>query len=193
MDGSRWCPHPKGRTRHYFHVPKSKKEYQQSAALTLKRINRWKDAVRKAADKHGVPAHLVAAIISRETLGLDRWSLPPPKGQLGDRGYGHGPMQIDKRSFPDWCAAWRAGKLSTEDGIEKGAEVLATKLEEVKRALPSLGISQQLFAAVAAYNCGTSNVVAAHKRGLALDAYTTGKDYATDVMARAEIFASAGL
>lgn len=171
-------------------MSKTEADYQRSAGLTAKRILRWTGAIKTAAQTFDLPPEVIAAIISRETLGLDKWSLPPPKGQLGDQGYGHGPMQIDKRSFPEWCREWREGKLTTEDGIRKGSEVLRAKLDEVARLIPTLPPEKRLEAAVAAYNCGTGNVRAAHKRGLALDAYTTGRDYACDVLARAQVFAA---
>jgi hypothetical protein len=163
-----------------------------AAERTLARLERWKDIIIKQASAHGHDPAIVAAIISRETSAMDRWCLPPPKGILGDNGFGHGPMQIDKRSFPEWCALWAKGTLTLEDGIKKGCEVLWQKQAAIKRLIPDLRDALALRAAIAAYNCGEGNVRKAVRNQRDLDAYTTGKNYSLDVLARAEVFRTKG-
>jgi hypothetical protein len=150
------------------------------------------EAIQSSAARHGLDPAIVAAVISRETGGNPRWCLPPPRGQLGDGGHGHGPMQIDDRSFPDWCSRWRAGELDVADGIEQGCEVLASKLAEVARlAASALPVQLWLQAGIAAYNCGSGRAVRALAKGADPDLCTTGSDYSKDVLAQAEVFRSA--
>lgn len=164
----------------------------EAAAITFKRIVRWKEAISKEATAIGVPSSVVAAIISRETSGLDIYCQPPPTGRLGDGGAGAGPMQIDVRSFPAWHALWKTGQLKVEDGIHMGCHVLALKLGEAKKLWPEVDVTEQLHRAIAGYNCGTYNVAKALKNKREIDAYTTGHDYSTDVVARASYFLEKG-
>ena len=163
-----------------------------SAALCAKRVSRWAATIKAEAKKVGVPSAIVAAIITRETAALDKFCNPPPLGQLGDAGYGHGPMQIDKRSFPAWCEAWSAGKLKLEEGIVQGCEVLRLKRRSIDRLMPEMPLELRLRAAIAAYNCGEGNVRRAYRAKKDLDVYTTGKNYSKDVLERAEYYASHG-
>lgn len=135
----------------------------------------------------------MAALISRETAGLDRYCFPPPKGVGGDAGHGWGPCQIDIRAFPKWCDDWKAGRLQIQNGIAMGYQVLNEKINRVKNllALP-LKSENILRYAIAAYNCGEGNVRRAHLDGLDIDAFTTGKNYSKDVLDRASYFLENG-
>lgn len=165
---------------------------KEAAAQTLARIVRWQADIKKHAQEFDLQPSVVAAIISRETAGLTMFCEPPPKGQLGDKGYGHGPMQIDKRSFPEWCTEWAAGKLTISDGIRMGCKVLRQKLNTVEKLIPDLPKEKLLEAGVSSYNCGESNVRKAYKNEKPLDAYTTGKNYGTDTLERAAYFRDNG-
>lgn len=165
----------------------------QAAAETSARIARWKTIIQAHAKTLGFAPSLVAAIISRETAGLDVWCLPPSQGgKLGDNGFGHGPMQIDKRSFPAWCEYWRAGRYETADGIQQGCKVLAAKVRSISALVPEMPPNLRLRAAVAAYNCGEGNVRKAYRAKKDLDVYTANSNYSKDVMERAMYFASIG-
>lgn len=167
-----------------------------SALACEKRVRRWETIIKAEAAKVEVPAAVVAAIITRETAALDKFCNPPKKdgtgGQLGDSGYGHGPMQIDKRSFPVWCEAWRSGNLTIEDGIRQGCLVLKQKLKALRVLVPEIPEELRLRAAIAAYNCGEGNVRKAFRAGKDIDTYTTGKDYSKDVLERASYYAAHG-
>lgn len=166
---------------------------EERAKKALPNLLRWKDSIKKEAKAINVPASLVAAIISRETDALDRFCLPPQEGgKLGDKGYGHGPMQIDKRSFPEWCTKWREGKLTTADGIAMGCTVLKQKMRSISRLVPEMPEDLRLRAAVAAYNCGEGNVRKAYRAQKSVDAYTAHANYSQDVLERAKFFASVG-
>jgi len=164
--------------------------YGSSAAeQTMHDVERMADAIRSAAKAHSLDPSIVAGIISRETFALDEYCQPPPHGRDGDDGHGHGPMQVDDRSFPDWCSDWDNGRLSVTDGILKGCEILRSKFDEVARLIPGLPSNQNIRAAVAAYNCGTVGVRRALSQGLDVDARTTDANYSADVLERAKVFA----
>lgn len=92
----------------------------------------------------------------------------------GSDGHGCGLMQIDDRAWRKWCATHNA--FDPKQNIPMGAYVLATALKR---------FPGNLRAGVAAYNCGSGNVV----KGLLRvppdpDFYTTGHNYGADVLAR---------
>lgn len=167
-----------------------------TAADDASRLEHYREAICAAAVKHGVPAAVLAGIIAREShagAALDS------RGR-GDDGHGHGLTQIDDRSFPAWCAAWREVWIGAEHSlgagitaIEKGAEVLAEKLRYLRAHYdggsamrPDMLEAELLHAAVAAYNAGETRVARALRKGLPFDTLTTGGDYSADVLARAE-------
>jgi hypothetical protein len=164
---------------------------QREANEDKARIAVYAAAIKAAAAKHGVRADILAGIISRETRCHPRWVQPPPHGRLGDYGNGHGPGQIDRGSYAEWCKDWRAGLLTPEDGIDKAAEVLADKLVKVtaltakmkKKPTPD----ELLRAACAAYNTGEVRASNCLIDGKDVDRYTTGRDYSADVLIRAKI------
>ena len=142
-----------------------------------KYIEPYWDAINVCAKYYGLDPFIIAGIGDRET----RWGTHPackPKGPecTGDNGHGRGLMQIDDRFHSEWIktGAWK----DPRQNINYACNLL-------KANLASLG---DLRAAVAAYNCGAGNVGKALRRGLDVDAYTTGKDYSADVLKRAEKF-----
>jgi hypothetical protein len=161
------------------------------AELQYKQLRRWKTRIDAEAKAIGVDPWLIAAIISRETAVSNRYCLPPQEGgKLGDAGFGHGPMQIDKRSFPEWCERWRNGQLLTGDGIAMGCQVLKQKMRSIARLIPEMPESERLRAAVAAYNCGEGNVRRHYRAKQDIDRSTAHGHYSKDVFERAEIFKS---
>jgi soluble lytic murein transglycosylase-like protein len=56
--------------------------------------NGWLQTFKKAAEKYDFPPEVLLAIASRETN---------MRNIIGDGGHGYGIMQIDDRSFPEWC------------------------------------------------------------------------------------------
>lgn len=136
---------------------------------------------------------------SRETNLDPKWITKP-----GDKGNGFGLMQIDKRSFPEFTSTdkWKDARL----GILYGAKVLMQKWNDVqngagkrlsvtssktgKRSIftgPVVsGVAAQQVT-IAAYNAGRWPMYS-YANGNNPDQYTTGKDYSSDVMARARVF-----
>jgi hypothetical protein len=72
---------------------------------------------RSAAERYQLPPEILLAIASRETN---------MRNIIGDGGHGYGIMQIDDRSFPEWCNSglWK----DVNAAIQKGA------LDVLKRA-----------------------------------------------------------
>lgn len=166
---------------------------KEAAAACATRVEKMKPAIIIHSIEFNLHPAIVAGVITRETSALSRFCLPPNQGgQLGDGGKGHGPMQIDVGSFPEWCAGWRASAYSTADGIRQGCYVLREKLDEVAKRFPVADAEAQVRYAVAAYNCGTGGVAKALKAGLDVDARTTGHDYSRDVIERAKFFTDNG-
>jgi soluble lytic murein transglycosylase-like protein len=125
-----------------------------------------------ASIRAGVPRNLLLAVASREShMGqlLDA-------NYLGDGGNGMGIMQIDRRYHPGFAASVHPSDHSKN--VLKGAQILK---EEISR------FNGNVYAALAAYNSGATNVQNAIRYGLDADYYTTGKDYAKDVLSRYEI------
>lgn len=122
----------------------------------------------EAANRYGLDEELLMGIASRETH-MGRLL----KNSLGDRGFGFGIMQIDKRFYPEFTSRVRPNDHRAN--IMKGAEIFA---EELRR------FDGNVQAALAAYNAGPGNVQAAIDRGLDPDTPTTGGDYGKDVLDR---------
>lgn len=148
------------------------------------------EAFGAAAKAYEFPTSLLMAIASRETN---------MRNIIGDGGHGYGIMQIDDRSFPDWCHSGQWTDASA--GIWKGALVLDGKLEQVRAGqgktlkvggktftgASHLSNEQILTIAVAGYNSGLWAYYCYSKFQDA-DRKTTGKNYSSDVLSRAAIF-----
>jgi len=130
-----------------------------------------------AGEKCNVPASVLAAIASREShVGavLD--------GVWGDHGNGFGIMQVDKRYHQ------LAGSLAdpaSQEHIDQAAGIFASCLKKVEQNHPDWEDGYVLKGAAAAYNFGVDNVQT--KAGI--DIGTTGNDYGSDVLARAQFYA----
>ena len=78
--------------------------------------NGWIKTFKSAAATYQFPPEVLMAIASRETN---------MRNIIGDGGHGYGLVQIDDRSFPEWCNSglWKDPLA----GIHKGALVLHSK------------------------------------------------------------------
>jgi len=146
-----------------------------SQQLARARERGWIAFFAEAAQTFNFPVALLIAIASRETN---------MRNIIGDNGHGHGIMQIDDRSFPDFTSSPRA--KDPRQNILKGGEVLNGK----RRFLSNKGVSGDLLmrGSVAAYNGGESRVFTAIKEGRNVDSVTTNRNYSADVLARSGIF-----
>ena len=128
-----------------------------------------------AANMHGVPADILAAMASRESRAgkhLDASGYDPEK-----KAYGI--MQIDERYHKR-----RGKKPDSQEHINQAAEILSKNKKEIDKKFPKWTEDQRMRAAVAAYNFGVGNV----KSWEGLDVGTTGGDYSADVMERARVY-----
>jgi hypothetical protein len=146
---------------------------------------RW-DAVREVAhegENDGIGISLLVAIGLRET-----WM----NNIEGDGGHGKGWLQVDNRAFPAWLkshAGCKSGSWSFAKGhhayesgyvpgLTAGTHLAITLLRGniagARRARVPAG--SRIRVAVAGYNCGLGNALAAYKGG-SVDARTTGRDY----------------
>jgi peptidoglycan hydrolase-like protein with peptidoglycan-binding domain len=168
----------------------------------LEETPKYRGFIDKAAVKFGFQPSLIAGIGSRES----HWGLfLTPSGQTGtgDRvgrrfptqfrsgplpsdggGFGRGLMQID---FDAHEFARTGNWRDPEANILYGASVLADCRSFIQRKT-DLADSDQLRAALAAYNCGPGNALNAIRDGRDIDFFTAGRDYSKDVVNRAGWF-----
>jgi len=85
------------------------------------RRNGWDAHFAHAAHDYDFTVSVLMAVASRETN---------MQNIVGDGGHGYGIMQIDDRSFPDWCHSgiWK----DVHAAILKGAQVLDSKREAIR-------------------------------------------------------------
>lgn len=154
------------------------------------RRNGWIAAFDAAAKDYLFPVELLVAIASRETN---------MRSIVGDGGHGYGLMQIDDRSYPDWCHS--GGWKDVAGCIQKGALVLDGKREQIRngqgmtlkvggtsfRGQDNLSDDDLLRVAVAAYNSGLW-AYACLSRDHDPDLKTTHRNYSSDTLARAAVF-----
>ena len=161
-----------------------KKQFERAKA------NGWLDFFNEAADEFDFAPETLLAIASRETN---------MRNILGDGGHGCGLMQIDDRSFPDFCKSgqWKDPRKA----ILKGAEVLDQKYTAIEKGMGKslkfrgkpftgkmLDEDQLLQTAIASYNSGGAAYFHMSVSGDP-DRGTTGKDYSEDVLKRERAFA----
>ena len=160
-------------------LPAGVQSSHKMAQTDLQRVKAMADCFCAAAAKFGVPAALLAAVASRESrcgnvLHNDGW---------GDGGNAFGIMQVDKRShavegIPD-------GPKSLAH-VEQATGIFANCLQQVQQKHPNWEDRYVIKGAAVAYNSGLRNVQT--KEGM--DIGTTGDDYGSDVMARAQYYAN---
>lgn len=147
----------------------------------------YADTILQVAQEESVDPMIIAALGQRES----RWGhalSPQGPGGTGDYGHGHGLMQIDDRSHSDFLDNydWTDPYTNVQYAIHN---VLKPNLDFFTQK--GLQGDQLVSAAVAAYNAGPGNVWKAIQAGKSPDAVTTGRNYASDVLARAASAANA--
>ncbi|HEY0657276.1 MAG TPA: hypothetical protein VGD05_02320, partial [Pyrinomonadaceae bacterium] len=182
-----------------MNITKAQLKTQFDRAKRLNWIPHFAEAVNKHTSGYFDVADLMA-IGSRETNLDPKWLT-----KAGDKGNGFGLMQIDRRSFPEFTGTdkWKDARI----GILYGAKVLMQKWADFEKnvgksltvrsskggifrytAKPASGVTAQKIA-ISSYNCGRWAQYC-HSKGQDIDAYSTGKDYAADVMERAAVIRS---
>lgn len=155
------------------------------------KANGWLPMFAAAGAAYGFSAALLMGIASRETNMMNI---------EGDGGHGFSLMQIDIRSFPQFCLSgqWK----SVEASIHMGASVLSSKQVQIQKGQGlSLAVAGHRFVGakvsdadlnrctVAAYNAGLLAYYALTIHGNP-DLYTTGHNYSADVIVRMGQFAA---
>lgn len=149
-----------------------------------KRLSRWSTEVAEASAATGVDPLVIFAVMDRESNGGETLK-PPGAGGVGDKGHGRGLMQIDDRAWPDWVSSERWWDALTN--ITKGASILR-RLQDAFRSADGLA------PILAAYNAGEGRIrrilgpLTRPVNPAALDPYTTGGDYVSDVLRRLNEF-----
>jgi hypothetical protein len=149
----------------------------------LEELKKYEVIVKKVAAQYSIPASVIAGIGSRES----HWGLaltPPHPGGTGDGGHGRGLLQIDDR----WHIPFiQSGKWAdASENIIYGCAVLKSSINLFTKN----GITgfNALKGGIAGYNCGPSRALSAYKAGYGADYYTTGRDYAANVLERSGWF-----
>ncbi len=172
--------------------------YARNDSTMLKQLqeaNKYKAAIEEGAQRYDLRPSLIGGIGSRES----HWGLaltPPGPGGTGDfhprggklppdgGGWGRGLMQIDYK-FHEFA---RTGNWKDpRENILYGCKILKQNRDFFKRKTDLQGTAL-LRAMIAAYNAGPGNVLRAIREGKDVDYYTTGRDYAKDVLNRAGFF-----
>jgi len=143
----------------------------------------------EAAGKEGVSPILLAAIMGQESGYGAGCKDAACRGFYVVKGHGdYGLMQINSKWHPEFFAKTVNGRPAYEDpraSILYGAKVLSSAIDSIQRNTDLTGIDL-LFAGVAAYNAGPSNVLKKLRKGQSADAATWGGKYAKQVFDRAE-------
>lgn len=137
-----------------------------------------KERFYQASVKYDVPPAILAGIASRESRATKALI-----NGLGDNGNAFGIMQIDSRYHKQ---VGEGGDPASQAHIDQAAGIFADFLKEVQKNHPQWEDEYILKGACAAYNSGVENI----QTTLGIDQGTTGDDYGSDVIARAEFYAS---
>ena len=150
----------------------------------------WIAFFKEGSVSYGFSVTILMAVASRETN---------IKSIIGDSGHGYGIMQIDDRSYPDWChsGVWK----DPRSAILKGAQVLDGKREDIINnqgkiikfagrsfiGKSNLNQDEILRTTLAGYNSGWWAYY-----NLSInndpDLRTSGKNYSSDTLDRSTIF-----
>ncbi|KAI1903072.1 hypothetical protein AGOR_G00023440 [Albula goreensis] len=143
----------------------------------LNRMNKYRDLIIRVGRAHQMDPAVISGIISRESRAgaalTDGW---------GDHGNAFGLMQIDKRYHNPM------GEWDSEQHVSQGTQILIELINEIKRKFRDWPKEHQFKGGIAAYNFGVKNVQTYEH----LDVGTTGNDYSSDVVARAQWFKQNG-
>ena len=150
---------------------------RKMAQRDLPRIEPIKELFHKVGAKFDVPPAILAALASRES----RAGVALDSRGLGDRGRAFGLMQVDRRYHKQ---AGLGGDPASEKHIEQATQIFASYCQQVKASHPNWGDEYVLKGAAVAYNSGLGNVRTIE----GMDRGTTGNDYGSDVIARAQLF-----
>lgn len=147
----------------------------QMAKTDLRRVLALKSVFETSGQVFDVPPALLAAIASRES----RCGNVLAADGTGDRGNGFGIMQVDKRFH-----RIAAGGPKSQAHVDQATGILVEFRRAVQRKHQDWSDANVLKGAAVAYNSGVGNVQTIG----GMDLGTTGNDYGSDVIARAQFY-----
>lgn len=153
----------------------------QMARADLERVRTLIDRFRQVGARTGLPPAILAAIASRESrcghvLEAEGW---------GYDNCGYGIMQVDRR----YHHLEGFGDPKSVEHIEQAARIFSTYLKQVQFNHADWQDGFLLKGAAVAYNSGVNNVQTRER----MDIGTTGDDYGSDVIARAQFYYDQGI
>lgn len=138
------------------------------------RMKKYKTKISNVGKKYEIDPALIAGIISRESRAgnvlKDGW---------GDNGNAWGLMQVDVN--PSGGGHSPRGEWDSEEHLCQGTEILIHFIGRITQKFPDWSKEMKLKGGIAAYNTGDGRVNSED-----VDARTTGDDYSSDVVARAQ-------
>ena len=144
------------------------------AETDLARVLALREKFHACGEKLDVPPALLAALASRES----RCGKALAPDGTGDNGHAWGIMQIDRRYHTP------VGGPDSIEHIEQATDILVRFRRQVQEKRPMWEDRHVLKGTVVAYNSGVSNVQTIER----MDIGTTGDDYGSDVIARAQFY-----
>ncbi|KAJ8393669.1 hypothetical protein AAFF_G00058880 [Aldrovandia affinis] len=147
----------------------------QLAATDLDRMNGYKGLITRVGRAQEVDPAVIAGIVSRESRAGAPGLL---KDGWGDHGNAFGLMQVDKNYHTP------EGGWDSEQHLTQATGILIHFIGKIQNKFPSWTKEQQFKGGIAAYNMGDGNVHSYEE----VDSHTTGRDYANDVVARAQYY-----
>merc|ERR1711915_145119 len=159
----------------------------QMAETDYPRTRNYRSEIRNCGSNKSIDYCIIAVICSRESrsgAALTTWNGEFGWGDChGDVCYGFGIMQIDSRYHE------KRGEWDSQRHIEQATDILIDGINCVARNHPSWELEQQTKGGIAAYNAGCSTVQTYE----GMDIGTTGDDYSSDVVSRANWYRDSGL
>ena len=130
-----------------------------------------------AAQTYGISPEVAIALASRET-GI--------RNILGDKNHGIGTVQVDRRYHQEAAKAYADGTWRTrpEILIHVGMRILRDYTQQAAKKFPHFNAEK---IGLSAYNAGFHGAELGVANGDS-DSHTTGRNYALDVLERAEYF-----
>uniref|UniRef100_A0A672FSE8 Lysozyme g n=1 Tax=Salarias fasciatus TaxID=181472 RepID=A0A672FSE8_SALFA len=153
---------------------------RKMAATDLEDMDQYKDMIKKVGRDLEIQPALIAGIISRESRAGTQL-----KNGWGDNGKAWGLMQVDVT--PNGGRHKPEGDWDSEEHLRQATRILIGFIEKIQQKFPHWSKEEQLKGGIAAYNMGDGNVEDRN-----VDKKTTGKDYANDVVARAQWYKKNG-
>ncbi|CAK6953375.1 lysozyme g-like [Scomber scombrus] len=145
------------------------------------RMKKYKSIISSVGGKYGIDPAIIAAIISRESRAgnalHDGWGDYDASREAYNAW---GLMQVDVN--PRGGGHTAHGAWDSEEHLCQGTEILIYFIQRISNKFPDWSKEQQLKGAIAAYNMGDKNVRTQEH----MDVGTTGGDYSSDVVARAQ-------